>query len=83
MLLSFVEINSVNVVLVEKNPVPKNQTKPFYIGTKEAPSETCLTKILQYWSQKSSERSGQNLSHHVVGQVHYCLERRLWEYVNE
>ena len=46
MLLSFVEINSVNVV--EKSSVPKNQTKPFYIGTKEAPSETCLTKILQY-----------------------------------
>ena len=31
------EIYSVNVV--EKNPVPKSQTKPFYIGTKEAPSE--------------------------------------------
>ena len=31
------EINSGNVV--EKNPVPKSQTKPFYIGTKEAPSE--------------------------------------------
>ena len=24
--------------IVEKNPVPKSQTKPFYIGTKEAPS---------------------------------------------
>ena len=24
---------------VEQNPVPKSQTKPFYIGTKEAPSE--------------------------------------------
>ena len=23
---------------VEQNPVPKSQTKPFYIGTKEAPS---------------------------------------------
>ena len=30
------EIYSVDVV--EKNPVPKNQTKPFYIGTKKAPS---------------------------------------------
>ena len=34
--LCFVEIYSVNVV--EKNPVLKSQTKPFYIGTKEAPS---------------------------------------------
>ena len=34
------EINSVNVV--EKNPVPKSQTKPFYIGTKEAPSDYAL-----------------------------------------
>ena len=25
--------------VVEKNPVPKSQTKPFYIGTKEAPSD--------------------------------------------
>ena len=33
----FVEIYSVDVV--EKNLVPKSQTKPFYIGTKEAPSE--------------------------------------------
>ena len=24
---------------VEQNPLPKSQTKPFYIGTKEAPSE--------------------------------------------
>ena len=24
--------------VVERNPVPKSQTKPFYIGTKEAPS---------------------------------------------
>ena len=24
---------------VEQNPVPKSQTKPFYIGTKEAPSD--------------------------------------------
>ena len=32
----FVKISSVNVV--EKNLVPKSQTKPFYIGTKEAPS---------------------------------------------
>ena len=23
---------------VEQNPLPKSQTKPFYIGTKEAPS---------------------------------------------
>ena len=30
------EICSVNVV--EQNPLPKRQTKPFYIGTKEAPS---------------------------------------------
>ena len=27
------------VNVVEKNPVPKSQTKPFYIGTKEAPSD--------------------------------------------
>ena len=25
---------------VEQNLLPKSQTKPFYIGTKEAPSET-------------------------------------------
>ena len=25
------------VNVVEKSPVPKSQTKPFYIGTKEAP----------------------------------------------
>ena len=25
---------------VEQNPLPKSQTKPFYIGTKEAPSDT-------------------------------------------
>ena len=30
------------VNLVAKIPVPKSQTKPFYIGTKEASSETCL-----------------------------------------
>ena len=24
---------------VEQNPVPKGQTKPFYIGTKDAPSD--------------------------------------------
>ena len=30
------EIYSVDIV--EKNLVPKSQTKPFYIGTKEAPS---------------------------------------------
>ena len=29
--------------VVEKNPVPKNLTKPFYIVTKEAPSECILT----------------------------------------
>ena len=34
--LCFEEIYSINVV--EKNPVPKSQTKSFYIGTKEAPS---------------------------------------------
>ena len=37
------EINSVNVV--EKNPVPKSQTKPYYIGTKEAPSDTVHRNI--------------------------------------
>ena len=26
---------------VEQNSVPKSQTKPFYIGTKEAPSDMC------------------------------------------
>ena len=31
------EIYSISIV--EKNPVPKSQTKPFYIGTKEAPSD--------------------------------------------
>ena len=36
------EINSVNVV--EKNPVPKSQTNPYYIGTKEAPSDLCVAK---------------------------------------
>ena len=33
----FVEIYTVNVV--EKNPVPKSQTNPLFIGTKEAPSD--------------------------------------------
>ena len=33
----FVEIYCVKGV--EQNPLPKSQTKPFYIGTKEAPSE--------------------------------------------
>ena len=33
----FVEICCVNVV--EQNLLPKSQTKPFYIGTKEAPSD--------------------------------------------
>ena len=28
-----------SVSVVEKNPVLKSQTKPFYIGTKEAPSD--------------------------------------------
>ena len=32
---------------VEQNPLPKSQTKPFYIGTKEAPSEF-VDKC--YWS---------------------------------
>ena len=27
---------------VEQNPLPKSQTKPFYIGTKEAPSDNCI-----------------------------------------
>ena len=30
---------------VEQNPVPKSQTKPFYIGTKEAPSGAKRKKI--------------------------------------
>ena len=41
------EINSVNVV--EKNLVPKSQTKPFYIGTKEAPSEIYKYKKKILW----------------------------------
>ena len=32
---------------VEQNPVPKSQTKPFYIGTKEAPSES-MDSVLHY-----------------------------------
>ena len=28
---------------VEQNPLPKSQTKPFYIGTKEAPSDILTT----------------------------------------
>ena len=28
--------------VVEKNPAPKSQTKPFYIGTKEAPSDSVV-----------------------------------------
>ena len=42
----FVEIYCVKEV--EQNPVPKSQTKPFYIGTKEAPSDivTILTSIV-------------------------------------
>ena len=36
------EIYSVNVV--EKYPVPKSQTKPFYIGTKDAPSDNVSFK---------------------------------------
>ena len=33
---------------VEQNPVPKSQTKPFYIGTKEAPSDIArvLTSVV-------------------------------------
>ena len=40
----FVEIYSVNIV--EKNLVPKSQTKPFNIGTKEAPSENVMYILL-------------------------------------
>ena len=40
----FVEICS--VIVEEKNPVPKSQTKPFYIGTKEAPSDIHITLTL-------------------------------------
>ena len=28
-----------------KNPVPKSQTKPFHIGTKEAPSDFCARAL--------------------------------------
>ena len=34
--------DSVLCNIVEKNLVPKSQTKPFYIGTKEAPSDISL-----------------------------------------
>ena len=35
---------------VEQNPLPKSQTKPFYIGTKEAPSEdTSVGNRLRNW----------------------------------
>ena len=34
------------VIVVEKNPVPKSQTKPFYIGTKEAPSDISIIELL-------------------------------------
>ena len=39
MLLPTLFCGDFSVNVVEKNPVPKSQTKPFYIGTKEAPSE--------------------------------------------
>ena len=31
---------------VEQNPLPKSQTKPFYIGTKEAPSANVYDILL-------------------------------------
>ena len=31
---------------VEQNPLPKSQTKPFYIGTKEVPSSIALLVLL-------------------------------------
>ena len=33
---------------VEQNPLPKSQTKPFYIGTKEAPSDTVNFTLAQF-----------------------------------
>ena len=44
---------------VEQNPLSKSQTKPFYIGTKEAPSDTiCAEKsgetIIEAGSEKTS-----------------------------
>ena len=41
------EIYSVKVV--EKNPVSKSQTKPFYIGTKEAPSAQLSVVFILVW----------------------------------
>ena len=40
------KIYSVNVV--EKNPVPKSKTKPFYIGTKEEPIDSALNKTVDF-----------------------------------
>ena len=36
------------VDIVEKNPVLKSQTKPFYIGTKEAPSAKWTIKMQNF-----------------------------------
>ena len=35
---------------VEQNPLPKSQTKPFYIGTKEAPSVQIMSEYEQTFS---------------------------------
>ena len=39
MLLSILFYGDLLVEEVEQNQLPKSQTKPFYIGTKEAPSD--------------------------------------------
>ena len=44
---------------VEQNPLPKSQTKPFYIGTKEAPSEVGLLRSLdQFKGMLSLSKTG-------------------------
>ena len=44
---------------VEQNPVPKSQTKPFYIGTKEAPSD--LAQIINCgFMLEPPQRGGSN-----------------------
>ena len=41
---------------VEQNPLPKSQTKPFYIGTKEAPSEYSSQKLLHIEIMSTGDR---------------------------
>ena len=51
-----------SVIVVEKNLVPKSQTKPFYIGTKEAPSGYVYIYIDGYWLSEDYSEGRQTLA---------------------